>query len=82
MIIHNLRVLSYTAGFTLWHYAHTGSIADILTPSDFFRAADTMLQITDRIMVSATDGAADLYVLRVEPLTIRLLAAHQDREND
>lgn len=67
--IRNLSVLCYAQGFTLWHYKGTTvPLAAALAPS-FFSPAAEMLEPGDILMISAADGAAQLWCQTNAPLT-------------
>ena len=59
--IRNLSVLSYSQGFTSWHYRVHGPLADALVEGFFNPAADMMTQ-GDMVIVSGTDCGAHLFV--------------------
>jgi hypothetical protein len=62
-VIHNLSVLAYAQGFTLWHYRPVGPVNDALAPL-FFDSARDIFAIGDRIQVSGATGAVDLHVAK------------------
>jgi hypothetical protein len=64
---HNLSVLAYANGFTLWHYG-TGDTADQVDSSGYFNTAAEMLRVGDMIMANCdTDGTpvAGIFLVRV-----------------
>ncbi|MFO1129300.1 MAG: hypothetical protein U1E66_12810 [Rhodospirillales bacterium] len=53
---HNLSVLAYANGFTLWHYTTTDTAAETDT-SGYFNAAADMLRVGDMVLANVdTDG--------------------------
>ncbi len=75
VVLRHLSVLAYAQGFTLWHYHadNAGQTVHAATQSAFWLDAvgthgttghgRTLLTTGDRIMVSASDGFADLGVV-------------------
>ena len=58
----NISVLSYANGFTLWHYrADTARL-----PPDHFNGF-AHASSGDMVLISASDGGAQIYLERVEP---------------
>lgn len=51
----NLCVLSYTNGFTFWHYRSSDPIDDIVDPA-YFHGATALLRIGDFMFVNAGTG--------------------------
>ena len=51
-IASNLSVISYSNGFTLWHYASQDKIDDMLS-DDYFLAANDMLRAGDMLLVNS-----------------------------
>jgi len=72
--IRYLEVLAYAPGnaFTLWHYCarHASDPLEAVLADGYFLPADDMLNPGDRVMVQATDGAADLYIASIAPLRL------------
>ena len=58
---HNLSVLAYANGFTLWHYITTDDAAEVSTAGYFSSAAD-MLRIGDMIITNAAGSGATIFV--------------------
>lgn len=53
---HNLSVLAYANGFTLWHYRTVDTADEVASPG-YFNSAVEMLRIGDMIMANcATNG--------------------------
>ncbi len=53
---HNLSVLAYANGFTLWHYTSTDTAGEIDT-SGYFNGAVELLRVGDMLMTNCdTDG--------------------------
>ena len=53
---HNLSVLAYANGFTLWHYTSTDDGA-VVDTTGYFNAAADMLRVGDMILANvATSG--------------------------
>lgn len=48
----NLSALSYSNGFTLWHY-RSGDLASDIDNSGYFSAAANMLRVGDFVLVNA-----------------------------
>jgi len=62
---HNLSVLAYANGFTLWHYCTTDT-ADQVDCAGYFNPAVEMLRVCDMIMANCdTDGtpAAGIFLV-------------------
>lgn len=59
--IHDLSVLSYANGFTLWHYRTTDSKSDVDTEGYFNKASD-MLRVNDLIIVNAVSASGMVVV--------------------
>ncbi len=62
---HNLSVLAYANGFTLWHYtsADDGAVVDT---SGYFNSAADMLRVGDMILANVSTGgtpAAGIYLV-------------------
>lgn len=69
-----LSVLAYASGFTHWLY-QSCNLADVTAP-DFFTDLRDLLGRGDIILVSARDGAAQLWVASADPsVLIRLMAS-------
>ena len=51
--IHNLSVLSYANGFTLWHYRTTENNKGTIDTQGYFNLAHEMLRTGDMIIVNA-----------------------------
>jgi len=69
--IHNLSVLAYANGFTLWHYrAGKATTRDVAT-AGFFNQAGDILTAGDMIMVNTSDGARILTVTSGDPDNVR-----------
>lgn len=61
-VIHNLSVLAYANGFTLWHYkTEAGGLPDA-TLREFFHDASDLLASGDMVMVSSPEGGRVLCV--------------------
>lgn len=74
---HNLTVLAYANGFTLWHYRTTDDISDVLQPGYFAAAAD-MLRLGDGMLVNARNGNAMVFV--TDAAVGGVAPGHDDRE--
>lgn len=64
---HNLSVLAYANGFTLWHYGTTDT-ADQVDSTGYFNTAVEMVRVGDMIMSNCdTDGtpAAGIFLVRL-----------------
>lgn len=73
--IRNTAVLSYAQGFTVWLYAHTGSLADVTAPG-FFSDAQDMFKDGDHIHLKALDGGAvAMIVNRDKQVSVKLMCA-------
>ena len=55
--IHNLSVLAYANGFTLWHYKAGADSRRDVSDQGFFDTSADMVATGDMMMVSAADGA-------------------------
>jgi hypothetical protein len=62
--VRHLTVLSYSQGFTHWHY-RGGTVAAVSNPA-YFNPAE-MLAAGDVLWVSAHDGFVSHYILRTGP---------------
>ena len=62
--VHDLSVLAYANGFTLWHQK-VATIADAIS-SNYFNAASDMMAAGDHVHVSAPDGGAILFVAKAD----------------
>lgn len=75
---HNLSVLAYANGFTLWHYTTTDSAIDVLLPG-YFAKADDMLRSRDRVIVNYGQdddiGSADVMIHNVSGTVIAKVLA-------
>lgn len=60
--VHNLSVLAYADGFTLWHYRTESDGLAAATLREFFHEASDMLTGGDMVMVSSPDGGRILCV--------------------
>ncbi len=60
--IHNLSVLAYANGFTLWHYKATPGGLPRAAAQGFFDPALDMLASGDMVLVSAPEGGRVLCV--------------------
>lgn len=56
----HLSVMNYANGFTHWHYKATIPLSDTLAPAFFANAAD-LISAGDILMISAKDGAAQVW---------------------
>ncbi len=56
--VHNLSVLAYANGFTLWHYKAGADSRRDVSGQGFFDTSADMVATGDMMMVSAADGAA------------------------
>lgn len=54
---HNLSVLAYANGFTLWHYGTADDGVNLIAPG-YFNAASDMLRIGDMMLANCTIGRA------------------------
>lgn len=61
---HNLSVLSYSNGFTLWHYRTGDSINDV-DDVGYFNMASAMLRVGDFILVNGGVGVVPTHGLMV-----------------
>ena len=72
--VRHLSVLAYTNGFTHW-LSQNCNLADVIAP-DFFTDARDMIAVGDIILVSARDGAAQLWVASADPsVVIQLMSS-------
>ncbi len=55
--MHNLSVLAYANGFTLWHYKAGADSRREVSVQGFFDTSADMVATGDMMMVSAADGA-------------------------
>ena len=55
--IHNLSVLSYANGFTLWHYRTTDDNKSAVDTEGYFNLAHEMIRLNDIIIVNANGSA-------------------------
>lgn len=53
---HQLSVLSYANGFTLWHYRTNDSQSDIFVKDGYFAPVADMLRVNDAIILNAARG--------------------------
>ena len=60
--VHNLSVLAYANGFTLWHYKAEPGGLDAAVEQSFFNEAADLLAGGDMVMVSAPEGGRMLCV--------------------
>lgn len=63
---HNLSVLAYANGFTLWHYTTTDTIDQVASSGYFNSVSDMLLRVGDMIMANCnTDGtpAAGIFLI-------------------
>lgn len=60
--IRNLSVVSYSNGFTLWHYKAGIDYLFNIGCVGFFNDASDMMSQGDMILVSSADGGRQLYV--------------------
>jgi hypothetical protein len=72
-IIDSLTVIGHTHGFTLWHCKATKRLAEVLAPA-FFDDAAGLLTTGDLVLVSAPDGAAEMFVADTAPLRMLVLS--------
>lgn len=61
---HNLSVLSYANGFTLWHYRTSDSVNDVDTVG-YFNMASAMLRVGDFLLVNGGVGTVATHGLMV-----------------
>ncbi len=61
-VIHNLSVLAYANGFTLWHYKTEAGGLPAAILREFFHDASDLLAGGDMVMVSSPDGGRVLCV--------------------
>ena len=59
---HNLSVLAYANGFTLWHYVTAADGYSDLLADGYFDAAHDMLRAGDMIIAVAKTGGGTLFV--------------------
>lgn len=72
----NLFVLAYANGFTLWHYAHSGTI-DKVESECFFKKAHSMMMKGDLVIVNAQDASCTYWVTSTDNLDIVVKANMQ-----
>ena len=64
----NLSVLSYSNGFTLWHYT-TPDAEAVVGTDGYFNSASEMLRVGDMIIANVeTDGAMKAVILLVNAI--------------
>jgi len=61
--IHNLSVLAYANGFTLWHYKSLAETQAQVTARGYFNDAADMLAAGDMVLITAGDGGRMVCVL-------------------
>ncbi len=61
---HNLSVLAYAQGFTLWHYRAPDIRLGTIAADGFLESAEDMMAPGDMVLVSAGDGGRVLYVTK------------------
>ena len=66
MLIRNLSVLSYSQGYTAWHYKGEGLPLATALVENFFSPACDLMKQGDTVLVSTTTGGALLFLQAVD----------------
>lgn len=67
----NLNVLAYVNSFTLWHYKHEGTYAEVIQPN-FFLTLHNYLNQGDLIIINCDDGNTSVWVREVSETNINV----------
>lgn len=70
---HNLSVLAYANGFTLWHYTTTDA-ATTVDNVGYFNNASEMLRVGDMLLLNCGDKTTISVVAKVEDGNVVLTA--------
>ena len=68
--IHNLSVLSYAQGFTMWLYKDTSLTLAQITAEGFCNPSKDMVVAGDMMIITGADGTVLRVVSRTSPIVI------------